>query len=81
MKPTPNGYCVRLRTDLICSRNQSGLLPAVPPMRPNPPASETAAANSAVAVPAIGALMIGCSMPNKSQMRVWISGGISNSVE
>src|SRR5712672_739119 len=40
-------------------------------MKPKPPASETAAANSEPAVPPpIGALKIGCSMPSRSQIRV-----------
>lgn len=39
-------------------------------MSPNPPASETAAASEAVALPAMGALIIGCSIPRSSQIRV-----------
>ena len=36
----------------------------VPPIMPKPPALETAAANSPVAVPDIEALKMGCSMPS-----------------
>ena len=70
MKPTPNGRSVRSRTSLICSRSQSGPPDKLAPIIPRPPAAETAAARSAVAAPAIGALMIGWSIPKSSQRRV-----------
>jgi len=72
MKPTPNGRSVRARTRRICSRSQSGPPERLAPIIPSPPAAETAAANSAVAAPAIGALRIGYSMPKRTVKRVWI---------
>ena len=46
MKPTPKGRSVFPRTWANCCRSQSGPKSLVPPKVPNPPASETAAANS-----------------------------------
>jgi len=48
----------------------------VPPIIPKPPASETAAANAPVAVPAIEALRIGWSMPSNGQSEVVIMRGL-----
>jgi alkanesulfonate monooxygenase SsuD/methylene tetrahydromethanopterin reductase-like flavin-dependent oxidoreductase (luciferase family) len=60
------------RAARIWARNQSGPPRLVPPIIPKPPASETAAARSAPAVPAMGALRMGCSIVRRSQSRVRI---------
>src|SRR5262245_50622604 len=70
MKPTPKGRSVRSRAARIIARSPSGPSGVVPPISPKPPAAETAAASSAPAVRAIGALTIGCSIPSSSQIRV-----------
>ena len=75
----PNGRSVRARTRRICSRNQSGPPERLAPIIPSPPAAETAAASSAVAAPAIGALRIGWSMPKRAVKRVWIITSPTNS--
>ncbi len=76
MKPTPKGRPVSDRAIGICSRSHDAPSGFVPPIIPKPPASETAAANSPVAVPAIEALRIGCSMPSNVQSRVVIMDGL-----
>ena len=60
----------------ICSRNHVPPSQFVPPIIPKPPASETAAANAPVAVPAIEALRIGGSMPGSVQSGVVIMHGL-----
>ncbi len=73
INPTPNGLSVISRTRLICKSNHSGSGVVLPiPSIPNPPDSDTAAANSAVALVAIGAFKIGCFTPRKSVRAVLI---------
>jgi hypothetical protein len=76
MKPTPKGRAVSDRAIRICSLNHGAPPGFVPPIIPKPPASETAAANSPVAVPAIEALRIGRSIPSNAQSGVVIMNGL-----
>src|SRR3954471_2176489 len=56
--------------------------PYPPPIRPSPPAFDTAAASRPPAIMPIGAEMIGCSMSNRSVSRVRsrIDGSLGNSL-
>ncbi len=76
MKPTPKGREVNDRAIRICSRSHDAPSGFVPPIIPKPPASETAAASSPVAVPAIEALRIGRSIPSNVQSGVMIMNGL-----
>jgi hypothetical protein len=81
MKPTPKGRSVSERAIRICSRSQEAPSRFVPPIMPKPPAFETAAASSPVAVPAMEALRIGRSMPSSAQSGVVIMNGLLGQFE
>jgi hypothetical protein len=59
----------------IWARSHSGPAPLVPPIMPKPPASDTALANAAAAVPPIGALISGWVIPSSVQSLV-VSMGV-----
>src|SRR4051812_22027160 len=70
MIPPPKLRSVSSRARRICSTSHGTPPTVVPPIIPRPPAFATAAASVAGASPPpIGALRIGCSMPNRSQRR------------
>src|SRR6185437_3940143 len=68
-KLSPMGFCVSLRAAAISLWIADGLNPARP-MKPKPPASETAAARLDSATPPMPAEMIGSSIPSNSQILV-----------
>ena len=75
-RSTPNGLSVSVRTLRITARISSGVRPE-PPMHPMPPASDTAATNSAgVALPRepMPARRIGYSIPRMSHSGVLKTG-------
>ena len=62
---TPKGWSVRRRQRRICARKASASMPP-PPIRPIPPALETAAAKGAVAMLAMPPWIRGNSVPKSS---------------
>ena len=66
VKFTPNGLSVRSRARAISLARSAGVGCVSAVMSPSPPASETAAANSARPTHCIPPCTMGCSMPNDS---------------